>query len=117
MAPTNKQTKDKHFRLDARKIKLAQAILGASTETETIERALVSVISEHERNRRAWTAHERFLKAAVKGRSSCATSTACWRTDACSPSSSTPQSTLPPCGRATCGCWARATSCPARHSG
>jgi hypothetical protein len=68
VAVTSKQTKHKYFVLDPEKIKRAQEILGARTETETIERALESVISEHERNRRAWAAHERFLKAAAKQR-------------------------------------------------
>ncbi len=56
----------KHFRLDAGKIKRAQKLLGARTETETIERALEEVISERERNRRAWEANERFLRSGVE---------------------------------------------------
>jgi len=43
----------KHFRLNAAKIKRAQKVLHAGTETEAIERALELVISEHERNRLA----------------------------------------------------------------
>lgn len=57
--------KDKHFVLDADKIKRAQKVLGAKTETETIEHALDQVISEDERNRRAWSATERFIKSGV----------------------------------------------------
>ena len=56
----------KHFRLDAAKLKRAQKLLGASTETETIERALDEVISERERNRRAWDATERFLHSGAE---------------------------------------------------
>lgn len=56
----------KHFRLDSRKLKRAQRLLGARTETETVERALDEVISEHERNRRAWEAHERFLESGIQ---------------------------------------------------
>jgi hypothetical protein len=37
--------KDKHMRLDQKKIERAMAILKAKTETETIERALELVIS------------------------------------------------------------------------
>jgi hypothetical protein len=50
--------------LNQAKLKKAQKVLGAKTETEAIERALDSVIEENERNRRAWSAHERFLRAA-----------------------------------------------------
>jgi len=55
----------KHFRLDAMKIKRAQKLLRAGTETEAIERALDSVISEHERNRLAERANQRFFKSGV----------------------------------------------------
>lgn len=57
--------RNKHFVLDADKIKRAQKVLGTKTETETIEHALDHVISEDERNRRAWSATERFIKAGV----------------------------------------------------
>lgn len=59
--PRTKNRSHKHFQLDAAKIKRAQRILGASTETETIELALDLAISEHDRNRLAWVANERFL--------------------------------------------------------
>jgi hypothetical protein len=52
----------KHFRLDAVKIKHAQKVLQAKTETETIDRALDLVIAEYQRNRLAMEANERFLK-------------------------------------------------------
>jgi len=39
----------KHFRLDAVKLKRAQKVLEARTETETVERALELAIAEHER--------------------------------------------------------------------
>jgi hypothetical protein len=55
----------KHFRLDAAKIKRAQRVLRASTETEAIERALDLVISEHERNRLATAANERFVSSGI----------------------------------------------------
>jgi hypothetical protein len=53
----------KHYQLDPRKIKRAQKALRARTETETIERALDFTISEHERNRLAFAATERFLRS------------------------------------------------------
>ncbi|MFI5098605.1 MAG: hypothetical protein ACHQT6_11590 [Candidatus Acidiferrales bacterium] len=55
----------KHFRLDAVKIKRAQKMLRAGTETEAIERALDLVISEHQKNRLAAQANERFLKSGI----------------------------------------------------
>lgn len=57
--------KNKHFVLDPDKIKRAQKVLGTKTETETIEHALDQVISEDERNRRAWSATERFINTGV----------------------------------------------------
>ncbi len=56
----------KHFRLDAAKIKRAQKVLRASTETEAIERALDLVISEFERNRMAAEANERFVQSGIE---------------------------------------------------
>ena len=53
----------KHYRLDAVKIKRAQRVLRAETETETIERALDFAISEFERNRLAEEANERFVRS------------------------------------------------------
>ena len=58
----------KHFRLDPAKIKRAQRVLRAGTETETIERALDLVISEHERNRLVAQAHERFVTSGIDNR-------------------------------------------------
>jgi len=55
----------KHFQLDAAKIKRAQRVLCAKTETETIERALDLAIAEHERNRLALEANERFVKSDI----------------------------------------------------
>ncbi|HKW18595.1 MAG TPA: hypothetical protein VJO35_13900 [Terriglobales bacterium] len=56
----------KHFQLDATKIKRAQKVLRARTETETIELALDLAISEHERNRLALEANDRFLKSGIQ---------------------------------------------------
>lgn len=52
--------------LDEEKVRHAQRILGTGTEAETIERALDEIISEDECNRRAWAAHDRFIKSALK---------------------------------------------------
>ena len=58
----------KHFRLDHVKLRRAQELLEASTETETVERALDLAILEHERNRIAAEANRRFLKSGIKVR-------------------------------------------------
>jgi hypothetical protein len=57
--------KNKHLILNQAKIKKAQKILGAKTDTETVELALDKVIDEAETNRRAWEAHERFMREAI----------------------------------------------------
>jgi hypothetical protein len=62
---TAKGRAHKHYRLDAGKIKRAQRMLRADTETDAIERALDLVISEHERNRLAAEANERFVKSGI----------------------------------------------------
>jgi hypothetical protein len=55
----------KHFRLNAAKIKRAQKLLRAGTETEAIERALDLVIAEHEKNRLAAEANNRFVRSGM----------------------------------------------------
>jgi hypothetical protein len=55
----------KHFRLDAAKLKRAQKLMDAPTETETVERAIDLAILEHERNRIANQAHERFVRSKI----------------------------------------------------
>jgi hypothetical protein len=61
--PMRKTVKrNKHFVLDETKIHRAQKLLGATTETETIERALDALIGEYERAAAALKAHERLLK-------------------------------------------------------
>lgn len=64
--PTARSRAHKHFRLDAKKIKRAQKVLQAQTETETIERALDMVISEDERNRLVREAHEEFVRSGAR---------------------------------------------------
>lgn len=56
----------KHFQLDPAKIKRAQKALRARTETEAIERALDFAIAEHEKDRLALEASERFVKSGVQ---------------------------------------------------
>jgi hypothetical protein len=55
----------KHFRLDSVKLKRAQRVLAAATETETVERALDLAITEYERNRITAEANRRFLKSGI----------------------------------------------------
>jgi hypothetical protein len=62
---TNRTRSHKHFRLDPVKIKRAQKVLRADTETEAIERALDLVISERHRNRSAVEANERFVTSGI----------------------------------------------------
>jgi hypothetical protein len=66
MKPARHTRKNKHLILDQTKLKKAQKILGAKTETETIERALEQVISEAEKDHRAWAAHEKLIKSGIQ---------------------------------------------------
>ena len=63
--PTVKNRAHKHFQLDAVKIKRAQKVLRAATETETIERALDLAIAEHRRNQLALAANDRFANSGI----------------------------------------------------
>lgn len=58
--------KNKHLILNQGKINLAKKILGAKTETETIELALDAVITEEERNKIANKATEDLLKSGIQ---------------------------------------------------
>lgn len=62
------EKKRKNLILTQSKLILAKEILGTRTETETIEKALDSVISEAEKNKIAFEATERFLKSGIKVR-------------------------------------------------
>ena len=66
MSTAKARVRHKHFRLDSKKISRAQKVLRAETETETIERALDLVLSEHRRNQLAWDATERFLRSGIE---------------------------------------------------
>lgn len=56
----------KDYRLDPAKVKLAQTLFEASTETETIERALDLAITELERNRIVAKAHREFIESGIE---------------------------------------------------
>lgn len=66
MSTTTKNRKNKHFILNQVRLKKAQNVLGTKTETETIEIALERIITEAEKNKKAWNAQERFIKNAAK---------------------------------------------------
>lgn len=65
MSDITERRRDKRLVIDQVKLRKAQKLLGAESESETVERALDFVIGEDERSRRAWAAHDRFLRAAV----------------------------------------------------
>lgn len=60
--------KNKHFILDQARLTRAQKALGTRTETETIERALENAITEAEKDRIAWDAHEAFVTGMIEGK-------------------------------------------------
>ena len=66
MSTVIQNRKNKHFLLNQTRLKKAQDILGARTETETIELALEKVITEAEISSRVWLAQDKFIKAAAK---------------------------------------------------
>ncbi len=59
------EKKRKHLILNQTKLSLAKKILGTKTETEAIEKALDSIISEAEKNKIAFKATQDFLKSGV----------------------------------------------------
>jgi hypothetical protein len=60
------EKKRKHLILTQSKVSLAKKILGTKTETETIEMALDSVISEAEKNKIVFKATQDFLKSGIE---------------------------------------------------
>jgi hypothetical protein len=66
MGAAKSRVRHKHYRLDSNKISRAQKLLRADTETETIERALDLVLSEHQRNQLVWDANQRFLESGIE---------------------------------------------------
>ncbi len=65
MGATISSKRNKHLILSQTKLSKAKKILGAATETETVERALDKVISEAEANKKVWTAHKKFVRELV----------------------------------------------------
>jgi hypothetical protein len=65
MRTSKNRVSHKHFQLDSVKIRRAQKVLRAKTQTETIERALDAVIAEHRRNQLTIDANERFVKSGI----------------------------------------------------
>jgi len=65
MPNTKGQIIHKHFRLDSAKLKRAQKVLAAATETETVNRALDLAISEYERSRLVVEANQKFLRSGI----------------------------------------------------
>ncbi len=65
MPAVNRRSVPKNFRLDPTQLARAKKALGATTETETIVRALDHVIVEHARNRLTSEANRRFLKSGI----------------------------------------------------
>lgn len=66
MRTASSARKNTQVMLDQVKLKKARKVLGARTETETIERALEQVINEAERDRRAWAATEKLVKSGIQ---------------------------------------------------
>lgn len=63
---TTRNRAHKHFQLDSVKIKRAQKVLEAKTETEAIEKALDFAIDEYEKNRIVAEANERLTKSGIE---------------------------------------------------
>jgi hypothetical protein len=63
---TSRNRTHKHFQLDATKIRRAQRVFKAKTETEAIERALDFVIDEHEKNLVVTEANEKFVRSGIE---------------------------------------------------
>lgn len=66
MTSVSSARKNKHLVLDQVKLKKAQKVLGAKTKTETVERALEQVISEAEKDYRAWAATEKLIRSSIQ---------------------------------------------------
>jgi hypothetical protein len=66
MKTVSSPRKNKHLILDQGKLKKAQQVLSAKTETETVERAIDLVINEAEKDRRAWAATEKLVRSGIQ---------------------------------------------------
>ena len=68
MNTTTAVRKNKHLILNQAKLERAKKVLGAATETETVEIALDRVIDEDRTNKKLWAAHDRFVKSMIADR-------------------------------------------------
>ena len=68
MNTTTAVRKNKHLILNQAKLERAKKVLGAATETETVEIALDRVIDEDKTNKKLWAAHDRFVKSMIADR-------------------------------------------------
>jgi hypothetical protein len=59
--------RNKHLILNQDRLERAKKILGVSTETETVEIALERLISEAEADKKAWAAHDKFVRSMISG--------------------------------------------------
>lgn len=59
--------RNKHFVLDQSKLNRAKKILGAKTESETVEIALQRIINEAETNNEILSAQNRFVLSTTAG--------------------------------------------------
>ncbi len=66
MAATGTTVALRQFPLDTGKLKLAQSLIHAASEAETIDRALDLVISEEQKNRIAMAANWEFLNSGAE---------------------------------------------------
>ncbi len=60
--------RNKHFILDDNQLKLARKLIGAKSDTETIEIALTELINERQRNQQVWKATEKLIKSGIEVR-------------------------------------------------
>ena len=60
------QATHKHYLLDEKKIRRARQILGAKTETETIDRALDRIISDRQSDQLLLKAHKKFFASGIR---------------------------------------------------
>ena len=66
MATADSVIVHKHFRLDQNKLKRAQVVFEAATETEAVNRALDFALQEHERNEIVARAHREFVESGIE---------------------------------------------------
>jgi len=59
------ERQQKHTNLNQAKPKTAQKLLNVHSEIETIDLAMEDVINEEQKSRRAWAAHNKFIRQAI----------------------------------------------------